>query len=356
MNVESHACCDLGYLSTNSWTPATAVTSTNSSSNSSTWTTVFTPSTSPCVGNCQTSVPGCDVRGPTTQTGMVTITDINGDLVPVPCRIYISLWNDVQASKDNKTATNATTITRPITRSSTVYPPFIYDLKSSIIGSCDVFGAICQTGTMEAVLNLTSTLSMTTVACSDYLQAQREAVMRFGSNLDRDKYATTFGRSPQCSSFSKRIALGQVRERLTETYSVLPGATRFNAAYYSSVIKDNYAFAGYTLSGTSQIPPKPTPLAGCPANASEFDSDLYPGGIRHSLGVGRTWNCCGWCNLHAPELQIFYFPDGSGLVNSGFNATNTTRTGPQSGLHVPRKRADPLPNKAPVTAVVSGYT
>ena len=47
--------------------------------------------TSTCVGNCITSVPGCDFRGPTTQTGIVTITDVEGKLVPVPCPMYISI-------------------------------------------------------------------------------------------------------------------------------------------------------------------------------------------------------------------------------------------------------------------------
>ena len=65
-------------------------------------------------------------------------------------------------------------------------------------------------------------------------------------------------------------------------------------------------------------------------NSSEHDAELWPGGDHQSIRTGRTWDCCGWCNLHVPGLQIFYFPNESELVDSALNATNATRTMPES--------------------------
>ena len=330
----------------------------NSSTNSPAQAPASTSPTSTCVGNCQTSVPGCDVRGPTTQTGLVTVTDVVGKLWPVPCPDYISLWNGVQASTTNGTGANATTTTSSKAAPWAGDPPFIFDLKSSMIGSCDIFGAICQTGTIEAKLNFTTTISTTTVACSDYLTAQAWAMINtlLVPHLDREEYATKFGRSPQCTAFLERIASIRALHGATTSFPINPTDTKFNSAYYSSIQLEDYSLAGYTLSDGSQIPPKPTPLAGCPANASLFDDNLFPGGIHHHPGVGRDWDCCGWCNLDVPELQVFYFPEELEVLNSGHNATNATRTKAWLNASAAGTRADPSPNKPPVTAVVSDYT
>ncbi len=334
-------------------------TSTNASTHPLTQAPAVTSPTSTCVGAiCQTSVSGCDVRGPTTQTGRITVTDDSGKLVPVPCPVYISLWSSDQASKNNASRASATTTIPSDATFATAYPPFIFDHESSMIGGCDVFGAICQTGTIEATLNLTSTVSTTTVACSDYLKAQQAALemQSGGPYIDRDQWLTRFGRSPQCATFVDRSYRGAGQSGATASYTVSPGETYFNSAYYSSIRSEDFSIAGYTMSGGSLIPPKPTPLAGCPANASEFDENLYPAGIHHHIGAGRDWDCCGWCNLHVPQLQIFYFPDESGVVGSVYNASNATRMKPGFNASAAGKQAAPSPNKPPVTAVVSGYT
>jgi hypothetical protein len=241
----------------------------------------------------------------------------------VPCPIYISLWNQGQESKNKSTATNVTATITSIQSSEGAFPSlylsFIFNLESSLIGSCDVFGATCQTGMVEALVNLNTTVSTTTAACSNYLRAQREAIVGRGPNdpylyhhpnIDREKYTRLFGRSPQCSVFANRIAQA--------------GAELFN-----------YTKAGHTLSGNSQVALKPTPLVGCPANVSESDFDLYPGGIHHHIGSGRDWHCWGWCNLHVPELQIIYFADNLGLSKYGYNSTNATRWKSESKLYGP---------------------
>ena len=311
------------------------------------------PSTSSCVGNCITSVPGCDVRGPTTQTGFVTITDVGGALIPVPCSIYQSIWSSIEASTSNATTTisgNATTTT------SSNYPNYVYDYNTTTIGSCDLFGALCQTGTIDALVNINGTTSTTAVACSSYLSAQKDLYLSQHQNEgigDPGTYALSFGRSPQCATFSSLSIQSGALAAATQTYDPLGG---FPASLWSSNILQDYSIAGYTLSGTSWIAPKATPLPGCPANASSFDTSLFPGGVQHYAGAGHQWDCCGWCLLLVPELQVFYWPDGSTNSSIGSNTTNSTQLSIDTKPQGARKRAPSLPDSGPQTAVVDGYT
>lgn len=327
-------------------------------------TTSPTSSTSSCVGNCITSVPGCDVRGPTTQTGIVTITDAEGALVPVPCYAYISIWNSIEASKSNTstslnypntTTTSSVGYTNITTAALPSYPHFVYDYKTTNIGSCDLFGALCQTGTIEASVTYNGTTSTTTVACSDYLSAQKskyQSMHPFEVISNADEFALSFGRSPQCSTFVRLSQQSAALDGATRTY---PPNSYYDAAYYSSVQLEDYSLAGYSLSGTVQIAPKPTLLAGCPANASVFDPSLYPAAVHHSAGAGHTWDCCGWCLLRVPELQVFYWPDQVSNSSSGLNTTNSTNPNASSKSQGAVKRV-PSGSSGANTAVVDGYT
>ena len=314
-------------------------------------------STSSCVGNCITSVPGCDVRGPTTQTGIVTITDVNGNLVPVPCPFYISIWNSIESSKMNMTTTPSSDSYS--TTTSPNYPNFVYgNYDTTTIGSCDLFGALCQTGTIKALVNRNGTTSTTSVACSDYLSAQKYAYQSSHQNEGigyPGAFAASFGRSPQCSSFSKLSLQSLALNGATQSYDTTIVST-WGASYYASIQSQDYSLAGYTLSGTSWIAPKATPLPGCPSNASAFDTSLYPGAIHHYAGAGHEWDCCGFCVLRVPQLQVFYWPDQSINGSSGLNTTNATRTNPDPKAPHARKRAPSLVERGFATAIVDGYT
>ena len=314
-------------------------------------------STSSCVGKCITSVPGCDVRGPTTQTGLVTITEVNGNLVPVPCPFYISIWNSIESSKMNMTTTPSSDSYS--TTTSPNYPNFVYgNYDTTTIGSCDLFGALCQTGTIKALVNRNSTTSTTSVACSDYLSAQKYAYQSSHQNEGigyPGAFAASFGRSPQCSSFSKLSLQSLALNGATQSYDTTIVST-WGASYYASIQSQDYSLAGYTLSGTSWIAPKATPLPGCPSNASAFDTSLYPGAIHHYAGAGHEWDCCGFCVLRVPQLQVFYWPDQSINGSSGLNTTNATRTNPDPKAPHARKRAPSLVERGFATAVVDGYT
>ena len=316
-------------------------------------------STSSCVGNCITSVPGCDVRGPTTQTGIVTITDVNGKLIPIPCPFYISIWNSVESSKMNTTTTASQQNLSSTTTAPPSYPNFVYgNYETTNIGSCDLFGALCQTGTIEALVNHNGSTSTTSVACSKYLSAQRhayESAHQVEGIGYPGAFAASFGRSPQCSSFLRLSVQSDASVGITRSYDTTVWSG-WGPSYWSSIRSQDYSLAGYTLSGTSWIAPKATPLPGCPSNASVYDTGLYPGGLHHYAGAGHEWDCCGWCILSVPELQVFYWPDQSINGSSGLTMTNTTRSNLEPKPLGARKRIPSLLERGVATAVVDGYT
>ena len=313
-------------------------------------------STSSCVGNCITSVPGCDVRGPTTQTGIVTITDVDGKLIPIPCPFYISIWNSIESSKMNMTTTSSSNYS---TAPPPNHPNFVYGhYDTTKIGSCDLFGALCQTGSITALVDYNGTTSTTSVACSDYLSAQKDAYQSSHQNEGigyPGAFAASFGRSPQCSSFAQLSLQSNALNGATQSYDTTV-VSSWDASYYASIRSKDYSLAGYTLSGTSWIAPKATPLPGCPSNASVFDTSLYPGAINHYAGAGHQWDCCGFCVLRVPQLQVFYWPDQSINGSSGLNTTNGSRPNPDQKPSGAGKRAPSPVKRGAATAVVDGYT
>lgn len=257
----------------------------------------------------------------------------------------------------NTTITSSLDYTNTTSAALPNYPNFVYDYNTTKIGSCDIFGALCQTGTIEALVTHNGTTSTTAVACSDYLSAQKyayQSMHQYEGIGDPGQYALSFGRSPQCSTYVRLSQQNAALNGATQTYATTD--SYFNAAYYSSVQLENYSLAGYSLSGTVQIAPKVTPLAGCPANASVLDPSLYPGAVRHSAGAGHTWDCCGWCLLMVPELQVFYWPDQVTNSSSGLNVTNSIPPKASSELQAARKRSPSLVDSGAKTTVVNGYT
>ena len=51
------------------------------------------------------------------------------------------------------------------------FPPFVL-LSTNPSPECDLFGPLCQTGSIAAEIEHTGTTTTTTVPCSDYLRAQ----------------------------------------------------------------------------------------------------------------------------------------------------------------------------------------
>ena len=92
------------------------------------------------------------------------------------------------------------------------YPAFGL-LASDQAGRCDVFGPLCQTGSVTVPVDLTSSTITSVVPCSTYLSAQAQSVLHGSnafynqeiyqqgtvSNTAVNHWLSSFGRSPQCS-------------------------------------------------------------------------------------------------------------------------------------------------------------
>ena len=83
------------------------------------------------------------------------------------------------------------------------YPNFI---RPSINPStqCNLWGPLCQTGTIVVDVNLTTTSTSTTVPCSSYLSAQSYSAQP-PNHVRPDQYGdymASFGRSPECTSYA----------------------------------------------------------------------------------------------------------------------------------------------------------
>lgn len=104
----------------------------------------------------------------------------------------------------NKSSAGSTTVCNQFEfcYSGISFPPFV---RPSInpVAECDIFGPLCQTGSIAVGLDLTSVTKTTTVPCSYYLSAQYHSVhpQRFDQNVGVGdaNYLSSFGRSPQCT-------------------------------------------------------------------------------------------------------------------------------------------------------------
>ena len=206
--------------------------------------------------------------------------------------------------------------------SSTSPSDFSYIIPYDQTENCNIYGPICQTGSITVGLNRTTAIPTTVVPCSSYLSAQSTYLNNFVS-ADGDPFFSgewfgypeledwgiSFGRSPECRSYANALKKGQ------------------------------YTFSGC---GSSN---KVVPTDG------SYSSQFPPGIVRHFPPHPEDGTCCGDCSLDIPEVRIYYFPDKTN--NCHHNQTsNVTSTLPARNLE---KRIHSLIVDGS-TAVVSGHT
>ena len=198
----------------------------------------------------------------------------------------------------NLTTISASTVADPS------FPNFIRPSVNPTTG-CDIFGPLCQTGTIVVAVNLTSTTTITTVPCSSYLSAQSASVNAIYSVNNYDgtgpiDYLSSFGRSPECTSL-----LSEYDSAVT-TFSNCPND--------SSGLRT--------------------------ASSDYFPLGIYNQGLKGALG---SYLCCGSCSLNVDKIRVLYFPGADDECSAIGNATV-----------LPRSTQPPSPIGS--TAVVSGYT
>ena len=214
---------------------------------------------------------------------------------------------------------NTTTHASHSSRTVTTFPAF---LRPSVNPSpeCDLWGPMCQTGTIVVDVNLTSTVTPTTVPCSFYLSAQSSSAMSASAAsfaqgpLD---YRSSFGRSPQCTS-------------------------------YHNVLQQNRA--NYDLAIF--------PLSNCPSNTSGTllpAARYFPAGSFGNVGghATDTFYCCGNCTMFIDQVKVLYLPEEGAGSCAGGNDTTPLRANLSA---ITTKPAHSLANNGNGLATYKGYT
>lgn len=185
--------------------------------------------------------------------------------------------------------------------------------------SCDIYGPICQIGSITVGVRLGTDTVTTTVPCSSYLTAQSSYLKafnpRYGEIFARnwpEDWQAGFGRSPECRSYA------QVWQSQGEyTFS--------NCGTNNAIVQ---ASEGIFL--PSQIPP----------------------GVLRQIRF-QVFECCGNCSLDVPEVRLYYFPDP--LANEICKNRSTISNNINSSTTAIEKRTLSRLDGF-TTAVLSGYT
>ena len=199
---------------------------------------------------------------------------------------------------------------------------FSYIIPFHQTQDCNIYGALCQTGSITVGVNLTTaTATATTVLpCSSYLSAQSTylASKNYAGDLDGyffpeylsdgsdlSNWDINFGQSPECRSFAEAISQSQYT---------------FSGCGSSSLVVEAW----------KQMPP----------------------GVSRYAGHDSDYMCCGKCSLDIPEVRLYYFPDKISIDCQNNKTSNSTSSLTTQNL---RKRVHSLiVDKS--TAVVSGLT
>ena len=170
--------------------------------------------------------------------------------------------------------------------SSTSISNFSYIIPYGKIQDCNIFGPLCQTGSITVGVDLTTATPTTVVPCSSYLSAQSAHLVyekspdgfqedEFWANdgydgpPDLSNWIVSFGQSPECRSYAEAG----------------PGQSTFSDCGASNTVFQTPG--DWNSSYSSQIPP----------SVWRYFSPTYWG------------SCCGNCSLDIPEVRLYYFPD-----------------------------------------------
>ncbi len=177
---------------------------------------------------------------------------------------------------------------------------FSYTIPYGQPQECDIYGPLCQTGSITVTVNLTNVTTATVLPCSSYLTLQSyylkapvAGALYEGASLARyyaDHWYTSFGRSPQCTSLAQAYSRGQI--------------TLSNCGNKDTVIKID--------------------LLSYFVDPGEISSLQQPPGLLRRFDMNYLGTCCGDCILDISEGRLYYFPDDTSTDCSSDEAYNST--------------------------------
>ena len=198
---------------------------------------------------------------------------------------------------------------------------FTYSIPYGQLQECDIYGPLCQTGSITVTVNLTNVTTATVLPCSSYLTLQSYYLRAQGDlflgDYPTDHWYTSFGRSPQCTSLAQAYSRGQF--------------TLSNCGNNDTVM--NADFVSH------------------PTDPGQIPSLQQPPGMLRQFNMNYVGTCCGNCTPDISEGRLYYFPDNTSSDCSSDKTYNSTLLS-AGNLE---KRAQSIIANASI-AVVSGNT
>ena len=221
--------------------------------------------------------------------------------------------------------------------STTAAPSFSYIIPYGQSQECNIYGLVCQTGSITVGVDLTTTTTTTVLPCSSYLTSQSNYIVSIGQYWNDGQgmlfvdewqhtgtgagplatWAASFGRSPECGSFAQ--------------------AFRNNMYTFSDCGSSNTVIStqSWNLGDSFGYPPQ-----------------IPPGVVRYESEEDIEATCCGNCTLDFSELRLYYFSDGN-TTDCQYNGTsNSTSTFTAGNLG--KRMQSLVPDGS--TAIVDGHT
>lgn len=235
--------------------------------------------------------------------------------------LHLALATPKTTSSSLSLVTSASSQT-PSSASKTTRSSFSYIIPYNETQKCNIYGPICQTGSITVGVDLTSTTTTTTLPCSSYLTAQSSYLQAFNPLPGAIKafwpqeWKAGFGHSPQCTSYAEVWKKG--------------GQYTFTDCGSNNAVVQ--ASEGIQL--PSQIPP----------------------GVLRSIPF-QVYECCGNCTLDVGRVKIFYWGDesnnstGRSQINDISNKVDPSSTVSLSA-DLNEKRAEGVLD----IAIINGYT
>ena len=208
---------------------------------------------------------------------------------------------------------------------------FSYTIPYGQTQECDIYGPLCQTGSITVTVNLTNVTTATVLPCSSYLTLQSyylkapvAGALYEGASLARyfaDNWYTSFGRSPQCTSLAQAYSRGQI--------------TLSDCGNRDTVIKTELL----SVMDNGEDP-------------GDISSLQQPPGVLRQFDMNYWGTCCGGnCTVDISEGRLYYFPDNTMndcASNATYNSKFLSARNPEQGVESIITNAN--------IAVVSGNT
>ena len=257
-------------------------------------------------------------------------------------------FNNTLAFTNNTAHGNSTRTTATNTSKTTSSFPRFARPTINPTKDCDLWGPLCQTGSIVVDVNLTSTVKKTTVPCSDYLSAQAESAQPgYLKNRGRHgnywppatDYQHSFGRSPQCKSYAHHFV---------ETFDVSSAASTTHA---KNVRRDDWK--------PVITPEGPLTFSNCATSLPQRPEYYTPPGVSNTIvgwgGPGYDYYCCGDCSLDVSEIRLLYFPGPTASnCSMGRGSTSPSTVFESSSKKVENRAASLLTNGS--VLIADGYT